>query len=302
MSTSVAPPKSIADIPGWFTWTDQQIFGAILSADIPRGDLVELGVYFGKSAAWMGSFLREGERLTVIDLFNEVGTDNANQAELDHSYGTLTRVIFEENYRAIVGGVPTVITGPSSEIVHHVEAGTVRFLHIDASHHYHHVVVDIESAEHLLQSGGVVACDDYRSPHTPGVSAAVWGAVVEGRLRPICITPSKLYGTFSDPSEFRQLITEYVESSGKFLHETHNVAGQPLVRIWPKPVPVDPTGPIDTPKELQGVLKRVKALERRVADVERIAATERRHGFATRASRRVGAAAKRGLARIKKAR
>jgi hypothetical protein len=60
--------------------------------------------------------------------------------------------------------------------------------------------MDVESSRALLAPGGVVAFDDYRAVHTPGVSAAVWEATARHDFRPFLLSPRKMYGTFDDDS------------------------------------------------------------------------------------------------------
>lgn len=224
------------DIPGWFPSIDEAIFEHFLSADAvaPRGDLVELGVYLGKSAAFIGRFKRPEETFTVCDLFGlppEAGTPRRR------SFSGLRREEFERNYLALFDELPVVVQGPSSTILDHVAPGTVRFLHVDASHQYAHVAVDVESARKILLPDGVVVFDDYRTAHTPGVAAAVWEAVLTKGLRPICITPQKLYGTFGDPEPHRQRVAAWLTETERFPWETLEVAGAPLIRMWQKSKP-----------------------------------------------------------------
>ena len=74
-------------------------------------------------------------------------------------------------------------------------SATFRFIHIDGSHLYQIVKQDLHTASGLLEKGGIVAIDDYRTAHTPGVAAAAWEAVLAGRLIPLCLTPQKMYAT-----------------------------------------------------------------------------------------------------------
>lgn len=234
--TSDAPTR-LADIPGWFTLVDQRIFRALLRNAPTRGDLVEMGVYLGKSAAWMGKFLREGERFTVIDLFNEAPTDTSNSTEMQTSYRNLTREAFEHNYRSLRGTLPEIVTGPSSQILYHVAPGSARFVHVDASHLYEHVVIDVASSEKLLQPDGVVAFDDYRSVHTPGVAAAVWPPVVEGRLKIVCLSANKMYATFGDPTAASDTVLQMARRAGDMHIGHQTVAGQPVLLIREKKKP-----------------------------------------------------------------
>lgn len=229
-------PRTTNDIPGWFPPLDQELFGRLL--DRTPGDLLELGVYLGRSAVLLGDHLRTGERLTVCDLFETGAPDAANAEEMRGSYPTLTRAAFERNYLAFHEKLPEIVQGPTSEILDHVKPGTCKFVHIDASHLYEHVRDDIVAARTVLRPDGIVACDDYRSEHTPGVAAAVWEAVSRGELRPICVSTQKLYGTWGDPAPIQAELLEWLGEHTRHWHEVQQVLGAPLIRInRPRPQP-----------------------------------------------------------------
>jgi hypothetical protein len=226
-------PASLDDIPGWFPGPDQRVFTHFLSPDavVPRGDLVELGVYLGKSAVLMGDFKADDETFTVCDLFGASSGDDANDRENASSYRTLDRQSFERNYLALHDELPVVVQGLSSVIVDHVKPDTARFVHIDASHLYEHVAIDVESARHMLLPDGVVCFDDFRSPHTPGVAAAVWEAVWNKGLNIICVTSKKLYGTFGDPVPHQEKLREWLAGVDRLNSETQVIGDREIVRI-----------------------------------------------------------------------
>jgi predicted O-methyltransferase YrrM len=258
------PVQTINDIPGWFSWTDQQLFRYFLGLAAPEepGDLVELGAYLGKSAALIGEYQRPGERFVVCDLF-ESDSDLANNIENTRSYRQLTREAFENNYRALRGDLPEIVQGLSSTITEHVDPGKARFVHIDASHLYEHVVIDITSAMTMLAPNGVVVFDDFRSRHTPGVAAAVWGAVADGRLRPVCISLSKLYAVAGDPGPVREGLQTWLTRFGRLMWESQQIAGLEVLRIWP-PKPAAPAAPTNN-AELENLLRQ---LDRKLTRVE----------------------------------
>jgi predicted O-methyltransferase YrrM len=233
MSTG-ATPRNISDIPGWFRQLDADLFTYFLTAGdrAGGGDLVELGTFKGKSAAHMGAYLTHGETFTVCDLFGTEAGDDSNARENRSSYKTLDRAAFEENYRAVRGDLPTIVQGPSSTIIDRVTAGSARFVHIDASHLYEHVVTDIDSADKMLKAGGIVVFDDFRSEHTPGVAAAVWAAVAQRRVAPICITAKKMYAVFGDATAHRDQLASWLGTQQHLRWETQVVAGGELLRIW----------------------------------------------------------------------
>lgn len=235
-------PTNLKDVPGWFPGLDQALFTWFLEGQDAAGDLVEVGTFLGKSAILLGRHLRAGERFTVCDLFGEPGPDEANRHEqATSSYTkTLTRAGFEANYLAFHDTLPEVVQGPSTVIVNHVEPGSCRFVHIDASHLYEHVRADVASAHTMLAPGGIAVFDDYRTAHTPGTAMAVWEAVVSDGLRPICVSDQKLYGTWGDPDELQERLLAWLPTLW-YTYETEQVGGRRLVRVHtPKgPDPLD---------------------------------------------------------------
>jgi hypothetical protein len=220
------------DIPGWFDSEDAWLFHWTLAwqTDSMRmGDLAELGVYLGRSAVLMGLHQQPGEGFTVCDLFDVGTTDVGNAAENSVAYPDLTRVQFLTNYGRYLATPPVVFAGPTSSLTGRVASDTFRFVHVDASHLWHHVVGDLGLAAGMLRPDGIVVCDDYRSAHTPGVAAATWAAVAEG-LRPVALTASKFYGTWGDPEPLRNELTRQV-ADAKWQHETQQIAGVDVLRI-----------------------------------------------------------------------
>ncbi|MFE6520734.1 class I SAM-dependent methyltransferase [Streptomyces sp. NPDC057794] len=255
-------PGELADVPGWFPALDQMLFTWFLERQQRqgiRGDLLELGVYLGKSAILLGRHLQPGETFTVCDLFEGEAPDGANQAEAAKSYSSLTRQAFERNYLSFHDTLPTVIAAPSSAVPEQVAPGTCRFVHIDASHLYEHVYADIGAAHDLLQPDGVVVLDDFRSEHTPGVSVAAWEAVLNRGLRPICLSTQKLYATWGDPGPFQEDLLEMLRERTDVGLSVQEAAGHRLIRtrsrgMKPPPFPTSrhyvPPVPAPAPAEV----------------------------------------------------
>jgi predicted O-methyltransferase YrrM len=221
-------------IPGWFFPQDQMLFRWFLGEQDRRqitGDLAELGAYMGKSAVVMGEYLRPGETFTVIDLFESPASDSDNHVENVDTYIDLTQHVFEANYLRFHDRLPVVVKGPSSTILSHAAADAHRFVHVDASHLYKYVQIDLASARALLHENGVVVFDDIQSSHTPGVAAAVWAAINDDGLRPIVISQGKLYGTWGSVETWQDHLLTWLPTSG-LAHEVQQVAGGALIRVW----------------------------------------------------------------------
>ena len=227
-------------IKGWFNEIDRRCFTALLESqrNSPAGDLVEMGAYQGKSAVIIGDYVRPGERFVVIDLFgdeeqfDQSPEAKANRRENQRSYRRLTRGVFEENYLSVHDELPVVVQAFSTEIVEHVQPGTARFIHIDASHLYPAVKVDCQSSKALMRPGGVVSFDDYRNASSPGVGAAIWEAVANDGLIPFATTRKKLYGCYDDPAPHQETIRAMVaEDPSWYDVEELDIMGGPVLRL-----------------------------------------------------------------------
>jgi hypothetical protein len=229
-----ARPSTLDDVPGWFAPLDRALFGQLLSWQTrtqPPGDIVELGVYLGKSAILLGQHLASGETLTVCDLFGAPPPATSSTAEKGRSFTTLDRQEFERYYLSFHPTLPVVLAMPSSQVLDHVAANSARFVHVDASHLYEHVVADAASARTMLREDGIVVFDDYRSEHTPGVALAVWEAVLRDGLKPIVLTKKKWYGTWGDPAPAREVVAEWAATSARHRVDRHILAGHETLRI-----------------------------------------------------------------------
>ncbi|MDH6706894.1 hypothetical protein P3T27_003621 [Kitasatospora sp. MAA19] len=231
-----AEPAGLEDVPGWFWDHDRHSFDWFMGRQEKAGvtgDLLEMGAYLGRSAIVVGEHLQPGETFTVCDLFDSDAPDDENAAEMDISYRkSLTRSAFETNYLSFHDELPEIIQAPTSVLAGgRIAAGAFRFIHIDASHLYEHVVGDLQVARVALQEQGVVVLDDYRSQHTPGVAAATWGAVFNHGLKPIMLTECKFYGTWGDPEPFQRDLLDRVDLAAGCYLSTETLNGQQVLRM-----------------------------------------------------------------------
>ena len=224
------------DIPGWFSVTDQHAFQWILEYQNflgLSGDLLELGVFKGKSAIYIGGYLKPGEKFTVCDLFEEVNSSHEIDFQAAKFYKNLTQEEFEKNYLSFHSMLPSIIKGPSSSINNYLERNSCRFVHIDASHVYEHVREDISNSKSILCENGVVAFDDYRTEHTPGTAAAVWEAILNDELNPIFHTSGKLYCTWGDPLSLQaEIIRRAAQTSSYVTSDPLFIRKKPIIRMY----------------------------------------------------------------------
>jgi hypothetical protein len=184
----------VSAIPGWFSKTDQKMFAVSLLNQSIKGDLLEIGVYLGKSSVLLESFRKNDEKLVVCDLFENEVLDPENRVEIHRSYKSLSLENFTRNFLKYHTNLPVIHNGNSSELPRLFSDSLWRFVHVDGSHLYEYVQKDIAfAASHIEKSQGIIVLDDYRAPHTPGVSAAMWDALSKGELQILALSGYKAY-------------------------------------------------------------------------------------------------------------
>lgn len=239
------PIRSYTDIHGWFFWEDTLLFTDILASQVELGTLVELGAFLGRSTALMGYYRRPDEAFVVVDLFGLEPEDAANAAENVLSYSNVDpaslRAEFESNYGALHDRMPLVVQAMSTEVAQHVDAHTVRFAHVDASHLYTHVASDLAVMRDLMQPDGVIVFDDYRAVHTPGVAAAVWEGVANHDLVPFALSPYKMYATWGDPARHLERAWRLGSTEPDLDVSREMILGHDVVRLEKTKTPAHPT-------------------------------------------------------------
>lgn len=262
-------PVNLDAVPGWLDVVDQICLQNILmhqSSVGMTGDLLELGVYQGKSAIHLAHYLAQGESMTVCDLFEEAASEQTIRADARHAYRSLSQATFEKNWSAFFDQLPTIVRGLSNTIIDHVRPSSCRLVHIDASHMYEHVMEDAASAKSLLLPNGIVVFDDYRTEHTLGTAAAVWENVISLELNPVCATRMKFYGTWGDPQPYQDIIDKMVTSNSELRLDDYTICGgRRLVRVIGSEKKSKPKMEIEDQSliksELSDLKKRVEHLE-----------------------------------------
>lgn len=199
-----SPAQSMADylalkesVPGWFLEIDATAFigvDAMQRAHGTCGDLLEIGVFYGRSSILLGYLARPGESLVTCDIFEDMqALSDEGRTEHGGTYRALRREEFERHYRRFHATLPTIVAAPSSTLDADAWAGRFRIIHIDGGHQYDVVREDIRLARKMLAPGGVVIFDDWCQPHCPGVGLAIWEEYLRGELIPLALTDSKLY-------------------------------------------------------------------------------------------------------------
>ena len=187
-------------VAGWFEQVDADVFLAIMSRQ-GEGDVLEIGAYLGDSAIPMGDAIRPGERFVVCDLWEDVFTDDGIDPKDRMHYTGLTLDRFLANWDSVHDWRPEVRQCDSLYL--DLTNREFRFIHIDGCHMYEYVQSDIRLAAAHAAPFGVIAIDDYRREHVPGVAAAVWHLEHDDIIHPFLTTPNKLYAA-SNPQAARR--------------------------------------------------------------------------------------------------
>ena len=142
------------------------------------GQLVEFGVYRGRSAAVLANHARTGERLVLVD-----PVDLIEHAKLRSIYPPTEVVI------ATADDFPRVMPGYRSLV------GNCRVVHIDASHQFEPTQRELAIADKLLADDGLIILDDYTNLNYSQNIAAIFKYLFTRptNLTPVLVTEEKAY-------------------------------------------------------------------------------------------------------------
>ncbi|MEM8540463.1 MAG: class I SAM-dependent methyltransferase [Pseudomonadota bacterium] len=151
MSTLDEYRTKYGDLPGWFPDASQVIWDALLAFQLSEGifgNLLEIGVYEGKSAALFSLHAQEGEKCLFVDPVLK-----ANTIKLLEKVASSGAEFFQHKSEKL--DEPTFLSKWS---------GTHRWIHIDGEHTGMAVMKDLYIADQLLGVGGIVCVDDFLCP------------------------------------------------------------------------------------------------------------------------------------------
>jgi predicted O-methyltransferase YrrM len=148
-------------VEGWFraeaiaTW---DILLTLQGAQGHRGNLLEIGVLKGKSAALLALHARADETCVFVDpTLRKMATDVVESIRTDNNVwvGDVSQNLHDD--RRLLG-----------------LTGTFRWIHIDGEHTGRAVTNDLEIARNLLSDDGIICLDDFMSPAYPQITAAAF--------------------------------------------------------------------------------------------------------------------------------
>jgi predicted O-methyltransferase YrrM len=153
--------RSCSSIPGWFPRESIAVWDCLLSYQASRrlpGNLLEIGVYKGRSAVLAAMHAQTEEVLILVDM--------------------LPMACAYENVSSIKRSNVIYLEAKSQDLRHHPvvneNARRCRWIHIDGEHSESAVTSDLELASGLLSEDGVISLDDFLSPGYPQITRAVF--------------------------------------------------------------------------------------------------------------------------------
>ena len=148
-----------------------------------KGDLLEIGVYRGRSSMLFGMYLYGRRRLHLVD----PGLDGDVLEELTKNLTDLSPALDFERDVLIDKRLSHELERDAA--VH--DRGKYAFIHIDGGHSMIDVYRDLEQSAKLLNEWGIVICDDFYASGRPAVTEGVYRFMHE------------------NPNVFKLLITGY---------------------------------------------------------------------------------------------
>jgi len=163
--------EAIEEIEGWLSRGEFFVFGAILAYQNVvgvQGDILEIGVYHGRSAAAEAAFLKDQEHLVLVDTFR--------WDEIDGVWDNIHRVVPDLARDRVefmqMRSQDLTFTEPR-----------FRFIYVDGGHTFLETTADLALASDVLLPGGVIVVDDYDDADWPEVKTAVDGFLARGDFR-----------------------------------------------------------------------------------------------------------------------
>jgi len=149
--------EKVDTISGWFGVHSYALWRSLLDfqkAERIAGDLFEIGVWRGRSAAVLGTYQADSETLYLCD----VRVDEAAIRSAFESVGVRDRKL-------------VTISAPSSDLPARLDLRAmhqgVRWMHLDGEHTGAAVYGELEVAQQIVSTDGLVVIDDFFSPRYP---------------------------------------------------------------------------------------------------------------------------------------
>jgi len=207
-------------VEGWLGDRMSQIvgvIGTILDTNGVRGHIVEFGVHHGLFLFLLNALRNEDEKCFAIDVFDyqNLNVDRSGSGSLAAFRSHLDTLMGPQGrfFRVVQRDTLSFSTVEATDLFGKIG---VKILSVDAGHTIQHACNDLHLAQEVLVPGGIVALDDYMSPHWPGVTEGFYRfmSAANRRLKPFMYFQNKLFlTTISEYASCLQQFRAAIEAS-----------------------------------------------------------------------------------------
>ena len=207
-------------VEGWLgdrMWQIVNVIGTILDTNGVCGNIAEFGVHHGLFLFLLNALRNENEVCFAIDVFDEqhLNVDCSGRGSLAVFLSHVETLMASQrqSFRIVQRDTMSFST---SEVADLFGKNGVKFFSIDAGHTVQHTFNDLHLAQEVLVPGGVIALDDYMSPHWPGVTEGFYRFTgsANRRLKPFLYFQNKLFlTTISEHDRCLQQFRTAIEAS-----------------------------------------------------------------------------------------
>lgn len=156
----------ITAIGGWMEPLAMTFFDVINTIQIQNdihGHIMEIGTYYGKSAAVLGQFLRTDEEFYCCDTFS-------GYKKVENNF----RDSFETFFYNMTGRKAIVRQMMSTDLTPELlDNQKFRIWHIDGYHSFEDTLFDLKLGTQMLGERGIIIADDFLNPDWLGVGQAI---------------------------------------------------------------------------------------------------------------------------------
>lgn len=184
-------------IEGWCN--QEQFFSlelilAYLDAFSIHGDIIELGVFTGKSAGIFNNYVYANEVLKLIDR--------------DFKYKTV-----EENVVKLSNGIKTYQSyNMETWCMKAFPAKSAKLIHVDAGHSYNNCWNDIDMSNRVIKDDGIIVIDDFFMDLYPQVTEAVYTYIKDERNN-LCLFMEAAHKAYVCRPNYLKRVCEYIISN-----------------------------------------------------------------------------------------
>ena len=206
-------------VEGWLgdrMWQIINVIGTILDVNDVRGNIAEFGVHHGRFLFLLNVLRHDDEICFAIDVFDEqrLNVDGSGRGSLAAFLAHVETLMPAQRHAFKIVQRDTTSFSISAAVDLFGEK-RVKLFSIDAGHSVQHTFNDLCLAQEVLVPGGIVALDDYMSPHWPGVTEGFYRftGAANRRLKPFFYFQNKLFlTTVSEHGAYSQQFRTAIEA------------------------------------------------------------------------------------------